>query len=66
MTTAASGLAALPVRCPEHTAEGVAEGGQGARFVVSVRREVLFHFLDNHGQFFRDSVSVLLFTLRPK
>lgn len=45
-----------------HTAEGVAEGVQGARFSVFVRREVLFHFLDNPGQFFGDSVSVLLFT----
>lgn len=62
-------LAALPLRLRTlnavHTAEGVAEGVQGARFRVFVPREVLFHFLDNPGQFFGDSVSVLLFTVRP-
>lgn len=46
-----------------HTAEGIAEGIQGARFTVSPRREVFFHFSDNHDQFFRNSVPVLLFAV---
>lgn len=47
-----------------HAAQGVVEGVEGARFTASLRWEVLFHFLDNHYQLFRHSVSVSLFTER--
>ena len=47
-----------------HTAKGIVKGIQRAWFTMSFRWEVVFHFLDNHYKFFRNSVSILLFTVR--
>lgn len=49
-----------------YTAKGIVEGIESAWFVVFLWREVFFHFLDNRYKFFRNSVSILLFTVKIK
>lgn len=43
--------------------KGIVESIHGAWLTVSLRWEVFFHFLHNHYKFFRNSVSILLFTV---
>lgn len=47
-----------------HAAKGIVEGIDTAWLPVSPRWEVFFHFLHKHYKFFRNSVSILLFTVR--
>ena len=52
--------------CPVYTEKGRVKGIHCAWFTMSFRWEVFFHFLDNRSKFFRNSVSILLFTVRSK
>lgn len=46
--------------------KGIVKGIQCVWFTMSFRWEVFFHFLDNRYKFIRNSVSILLFTVRFK